>query len=38
MNRIFNKATKELWIGAGIGVVGIAYLAGTFFIKKSDVV
>lgn len=38
MNKIFNKATKELWIGAGIGLVGAGYLIGTLFIKKSDVV
>ena len=38
MNKIFNKATKELWIGAGIGLLGAGYLAGTLLIKKSDVV
>lgn len=38
MNKIFNKATKELWIGVGIGLLGVAYLAGTLLIKKSNVV
>ncbi len=38
MKKVFNKLTKEIWIGVGVGLFAIAYLVATLGIKKGAVV
>ena len=38
MKKVFNKLTKEIWIGVGVGLFAVAYLIATMGIKKGAVV
>lgn len=38
MNKVFNKLTKEIWVGIGVGIFAIVYLVATLYIKKGAVV
>ena len=35
MKSVFNRRTKEIWIGVGVSLFAIVYLVASLYIKKS---
>ena len=38
MKSVFNRLTKEIWIGVGVGLFAVVYLVASLYIKKGAVV